>query len=271
MSLDNIMDKYVFLFGATGGVGELLAKELNRQGFKIIGIGRKEDILKKMKKEKIIEDYIIADVTKEEDINKVIEKIREYSNKFGKDNVYVFYNQGILHKKSDPKEYSYEDIQTSFNVNVKSIMYLDGQIYQYVGGIGYMISISAYYRGDWDRAYQVTKAALKAWVESVCCMNNYPTIFAVSPDTIYTGEKGMGTLLRGFPQIPAEILIPDIAREFKEFVNRRNKYTEFIYEIDSNSNVNKYILTEKDSNETGRIPYERKRFLGTVGKAIYVE
>lgn len=271
MSLDKVMmNQYVFLFGATGGIGELLAKELSKRGFKVIGIGRKEEILKKMKEEGIIENYIVADVMEEKDLVKVSEEIKDYSKRFGKENVYVFYNQGIINEKTNLEEFSFRDIETSIKVNLESIIKLDSLIYKYVGGIGYMVSISAYSRGLWDPLYQTTKAGLKAYVESMSLRNGFPKVFLVSPDTIKTGEKGMGSKLKDYPKIPGELFVYDLGKEFITFVNGNNKYFEVIYEIGNDLKIRKYKLTENErDSETGRIPYERKIFVDIIGEAVY--
>ena len=86
MSLDNIMmneekKEVIFLLGATGGIGKLLAEELKRNGYIVVGNGRKENVLIDMKNEGKIDDYIAGDLTKDEDRKRIIEKIKEYEEK----------------------------------------------------------------------------------------------------------------------------------------------------------------------------------------------
>nr|MCG2868040.1 SDR family NAD(P)-dependent oxidoreductase [Candidatus Nanopusillus sp.] len=86
MNLDNIMmneekKEVIFLLGATGGIGKLLAEELKRNGYIVVGNGRRENVLISMKNEGKIDDYVVGDLTKDEDRKKIIEKIKEYVNK----------------------------------------------------------------------------------------------------------------------------------------------------------------------------------------------
>jgi NADP-dependent 3-hydroxy acid dehydrogenase YdfG len=72
MSLDKIMmneekKEVILLLGATGGIGKSLAEELKKRGYIVVGNGRKENILKDMKNEGKIDDYIVGDLTRDDD------------------------------------------------------------------------------------------------------------------------------------------------------------------------------------------------------------
>ena len=241
MSLDNIMmneekREVIFLLGATGGIGKLLAEELKKKGYIIIGNGRKENILISMKNKEKIDNYIVGDLTKDEDRKKIIEKIEEYRDNGYK--VTIFYNIGVLYNYPDEfKNYTNKMIEESYKTNVISIEMMDRELEEkgfYLDTI-YMISISAFYRGNWDHEYQKTKSALKAHAELQILNRNNRRIIALFPDTIKTGEEGMGDKLKDYPKIPGEIFV----RKVVEITNGKYKeYSGFIFEI---SEYNKYI------------------------------
>ncbi|MCG2869095.1 MAG: hypothetical protein L7H07_03420, partial [Candidatus Nanopusillus sp.] len=64
MNLDNIMmneekKEVIFLLGATGGIGKLLAEELKINGYIVVGNGRRGEVLISMKNEGKIDDYVV--------------------------------------------------------------------------------------------------------------------------------------------------------------------------------------------------------------------
>jgi short-subunit dehydrogenase len=270
MSLDKIMmdnekKEVIFLLGATGGIGKLLAKELKKNGYIVVGNGRKEDILISMKNKGDIDDYIVGDLTKDSDRKKIIEKIKEYKYKGYK--VKIFYNLGILHAYSGEfKNYTNDMIENSYKTNVISIEEMDRELEEndlYLDTI-YMVSISAFYRGNWDPEYQKTKAALKAHAELQIFNSHGRRIIALFPDTIKTGEEGMGSKLKDYPKIPGELF----ARKVVEIINGKYKeYSGFMFEINNNNKVILYGLNP--SKITGAFEYHERKSLEEIGEAIY--
>ena len=267
MSLDNIMMKEsIFLLGATGGIGKLLAEELKKKGYIIVGNGRKENVLISMKnEEKIIDDYVVGDLTKDEDRKKIIEKIKEYRDKGYK--VTIFYNIGILYDYPGGfKNYTNEMIENSYKKNVISIEKMDRELEEkdfYLDTI-YMISISAFYRGNWDHEYQKTKAALKAHSELQILNRNNRRIIALFPDTIKTGEEGMGGKLKDYPKIPGEIFV----RKVVEIINGKYKeYSGFMFEIDNNNKIMLYGINP--SKITNAFEFYERKSLEEIGVAVY--
>ncbi|MGB9674818.1 MAG: SDR family NAD(P)-dependent oxidoreductase, partial [Nanopusillaceae archaeon] len=129
MSLDKeinkiMMEKAIVLMGVTGGIGKMLAKELKRNGYYVVGNGRKENVLEEMKKNEIIDDYVVGDLTKKEDREKIIEKIINLKNKGYE--VSIFYNLGILVPHSGNfADYKEDNIDLEYETNVKSIVKMD--------------------------------------------------------------------------------------------------------------------------------------------------
>ena len=271
MSLDNIMMKeekkeVIFLLGATGGIGKLLAEELKRNGYIVVGNGRKENVLIDMKNEGKINDYVVGDLTNDKDRKKIIEKIKEYVNK-GYIVKWVFYNIGILHPYlGEFKNYTTEMIDKSYEINVKSIEKMDNELEKndlYLDTI-YMISISAFFRGNWDHEYQKTKAALKAHAELQILNSKGRRIIALFPDTIKTGEEGMGSKLEGYPKIPGEMFV----RKVVEIMKRKyREYSGFTFEIGDDNIIRLYGINP--SKVTNAFEYLEKEFIEEMGKAVY--
>jgi len=266
MSLDNIMMKEsIFLLGATGGIGKLLSEELKRNGYIVVGNGRKENVLISMKNEGKIDDHIARDLTNDEDRKRIIEKIKEYRDKGYK--VTIFYNIGILYDyPGEFKNYTNEMIENSYKTNVISIEKMDRELEEndlYLDTI-YMVSISAFYRGNWDHEYQKTKAALKAHVEDQLLNSNGRRIIALFPDTIKTGEEGMGSKLKDYLKIPGELFVKKVA----EIINGKYKeYSGFIFEIDNNNIIKLYEINP--SKITNAFEYLEKEFIEEIGEAVY--
>jgi len=275
MNLDNIMmneekKEVIFLLGATGGIGKLLAEELKKNGYIVVGNGRREEVLISMKNEGKIDDYVVGDLTKDDSTKddgrkKIIEKIKEYVNKGYK--VTVFYNIGILYDyPGEFKNYTNKMIDDSYEINVKSIEKMDRELEEnglYLDTI-YMVSISAFYRGNWDHEYQKTKAALKAHTELQILNSNGRRIIALFPDTIKTGEEGMGSKLKEYPKIPGGIFVKKVV----EIINGKYKeYSGFIFEIDNNNIIKLYGMNP--SKITNAFEYLEKEFIEEIGKAIY--
>lgn len=270
MSLDDIMmneekKEVIFLLGATGGIGKLLAEELKKNEYVVVGNGRKENVLIEMKNEGKIDDYIVGDLTKDEDRKKIIEKIKEYVNKGYK--VTIFYNIGILYDyPGEFKNYTSEMIDNSYEINVKSIEKMDRELEEnglYLDTI-YMVSISAFYRGNWDHEYQKTKAALKAHAELQILNSKGRRIIALFPDTIKTGEEGMGSKLEGYPKIPGEMFVKKVVEIMK---GKYKEYSGFTFEIGDDNIIRLYRINP--SKITNAFEYLEKEFIEEMGKAVY--
>jgi len=307
MNLDNIMmneekKEVIFLLGATGGIGKLLAEELKRNGYIVVGNGRRENVLISMKNEGKIDDYVVADLTKDdltkdEGRKKIIEKIKEYVNKVlismknegkmdgGRKNVIekikeyvnkgykvtVFYNIGILYDyRGDISKYSIEEIRKAWETNVESIIATDIELLRnnLILDTIYMVSISAHFVEKVDPIYEITKAALDRYVARLKyddeVNNRKRRLIALSPDTIKTGEEGMGSKLKEYPKIPGEIFVKKVVEIIK---GKYKEYTEYMFEIDNNNIIKLYgINPSKDRNT---LDYLEKEFIEEIGKAVY--
>lgn len=94
----NFNEKVVLISGATGGMGEELAKQLSKEGCKLALFARREEKLRELSdKIKTISSkteciYMKCDVKKREDVKQVVEFTR---NKFGKIDVAIL-TAGVL-------------------------------------------------------------------------------------------------------------------------------------------------------------------------------
>jgi len=299
MNLDNIMmneekKEVIFLLGATGGIGKLLAEELKKNGYIVVGNGRRENVLISMKNEGKIDDYVVGDLTKDEDRKRIIEKIKEYVNKGYK--VTVFYNIGILYDyRGDISKYSIEEIRKAWETNVESIIATDIELLRnnLILDTIYMVSISAHFVEKVDPIYEITKAALDRYVAALIyddkVNNRERRIIELSPDTIKTGEEGMGSKLKEYPKIPGEIFVKKVV----EIINGKYKeYSGFIFEISEYKGIiakllnNKYIAKllnlfgidlrptiklygMNPSKDRNIFDYHEKKLLEKLGKAVY--
>jgi len=270
MSLDNIMMKEsIFLLGATGGIGKLLAEELKRNGYIVVGNGRKENVLIDMKNEGKINDYVVGDLTNDEDRKRIIEKIKEYVNKGYK--VWVFYNIGILYDyRGDISKYSIEEIRKAWETNVESIIATDIELLanNLILDTIYMVSISAHYVGGWDHIYQITKAALDRYIAALKYAdeinNRKRRLIALSPETIKTGEEGMGSKLKEHPKIPGEIFAKKVVEIIK---GKYKEYPEYLFEIDDNKIIKLYGINP--SKITNAFEFYERKSLEEIGVAVY--
>lgn len=85
----NVDDKVIILTGATGLLGTQYTKYLTNLGAKVVAVDIVVDGIEKLKKENVKEEnlfYIEADITKEQDVEKILKKSLE---KFGRIDVLV--------------------------------------------------------------------------------------------------------------------------------------------------------------------------------------
>ena len=97
----------IIITGASDGLGLELSKKLFKKRYKVIGISRT--------KPNIDIDYIKCDLTRDREINKAIDKIKEKHSDFK----YIINCAGIL-SESDLKNINFKDIDNLFKVNIQA-------------------------------------------------------------------------------------------------------------------------------------------------------
>ncbi len=232
MTLDDMMN--VYLIGATGGIGQLLTEELTKRGYYVVGIGRRENILKKLKERGITKEYIVADITRKEDRKRIIERLNS--------NSILIYNQGLI--DPDRLENTEEDkIRKIFEINIISIMLMDREMIleqKLPKRIIYMASISSLLSWDGGSAYQASKTALLAYVSAMRIQDkatgrNLERI-VIYPDTIKTG--GMDRGLEQYPKIDGKVFVQEVVN----IIDGKYKGMDFLFQIDIDNKVRLYRL-----------------------------
>lgn len=116
-----IKDKVVIITGASSGIGEATAKLLASKGAKIVLGARREDKLKQIADEIILNGgqavYHVLDVTNQEDNNRIVQLAIE---KFGHVDV-IFLNAGLM-PNSPLSALKTEDWHQMIDVNVKGVL-----------------------------------------------------------------------------------------------------------------------------------------------------
>ncbi|MDC0458140.1 SDR family oxidoreductase, partial [Alphaproteobacteria bacterium] len=149
----------VLITGASKGLGSNFAKVLANDGFRIIGVGRNKDDLKKVISElpnsKLNHDYLVLDITDENQVQEKLKNIQIYG---------LVNNAGIANTKLLHEE-TYEDINRIVNTNLigslnVSKAIIPNMIQNKCGRIVNIASALGHRPLSYVGAYSATKAAL---------------------------------------------------------------------------------------------------------------
>ena len=116
--MGRLQDKVAVITGGAGGIGKVTAKRFLDEGASVVLVDLFEDALAEAKKE--LGDNVLtveADVTKEEDVQKYVDKTVEH---FGKIDIF-FNNAGIEGKVAPITEQKVEDFDKVMAVNVRGM------------------------------------------------------------------------------------------------------------------------------------------------------
>lgn len=117
--MKNLNNKAVVITGGAGGIGSITAKKFAEEGAKVLLVDINEEDLKDHVNTigKADVYYQVADVTKEEDVKKYVDKAEKL---FG--NVDIFFNNAGIEGKVAPLEnYPMEEFNKVMDVNVKGV------------------------------------------------------------------------------------------------------------------------------------------------------
>ncbi|WP_298834279.1 glucose 1-dehydrogenase [uncultured Planococcus sp.] len=116
--MGRLQDKVAVITGGAGGIGKVTAKRFLEEGASVVLVDLFEDALADAKKE--LGDNVLtvqADVSKEEDVQKYVDKTVE---QFGKIDIF-FNNAGIEGKVAPITEQKVEDFDKVIAVNVRGV------------------------------------------------------------------------------------------------------------------------------------------------------
>ena len=157
--MKNIDINSVLITGASKGLGSNFAKVLANDGFRIIGVGRNKDDLKKVISElpnsQLNHDYLVLDITDENQVQEKLKNIQIYG---------LVNNAGIANTKLLHEE-TYEDINRIVNTNLigslnVSKAIIPNMIQNKCGRIVNIASALGHRPLSYVGAYSATKAAL---------------------------------------------------------------------------------------------------------------
>ncbi|VVB85202.1 L-rhamnose 1-dehydrogenase (NADP(+)) [uncultured archaeon] len=219
-----LQNKSMIITGSGRGIGEYIAKRLAREGANIVVTGRTTKDIENVSKE--INDaggrsiFIRGDVTREEDVKKVIQKT---ITEFGKVDVCVN-NAGIGLKKyiweTDVKEF--EEVM---EVNVKGTFLYMKQIIPEMernGGLIINISSGAGKEGiPLLGAYCASKFAVIGLTESAAAEVENIKIVALCPGSVDTGM-----FRRLFPGEKADLKPYEVAEKVADICANPGKYRQ---------------------------------------------
>ena len=222
--LMKLQNKSVIVTGSGRGIGEYIAKRLGREGANIVVTGRTTKDIEKVSEEINNEGgrsiFIKGDVTREEDVKKVIHgTIKE----FGKVDL-VVNNAGIGLKKYI-WETGVEEFGELMDVNVKGVfLYMKHIIPEMKinGGLIINISSGAGKEGiPMLGAYCASKFAVIGLTESAAAEVNNVKIVALCPGSVDTGM-----FKRLFPGEKADLKPDDVAQKVADICTHPEKYRQ---------------------------------------------
>ncbi|MCZ7391777.1 MAG: SDR family oxidoreductase [Candidatus Methanoperedens sp.] len=219
MKLEN---KTIIVTGSGRGIGEYIAKRLGREGANMVVTGRTEEDIEKVSKE--INDtggkaiFIRGDVTREEDVKKVINKAIK---KFGK--VDVLINNAGVGLRKYLWETEVEEFEEVMDVNVKGVfLYMKNIIPEMEkhGGLIINISSGAGKTGiPTLSAYCASKFAVIGLTEAAAAEVKNIKIVALCPASVDTGM-----FKRLFPYEEADLKPEDVAEKIADICIHPGKY-----------------------------------------------
>jgi NADP-dependent 3-hydroxy acid dehydrogenase YdfG len=162
-----LRNKVALITGATGGIGEAVARNLDEAGVRLILTGRSEEKLKKLANELRAADYVAGEVTDaglpDRLVNHALEKFK------GLD--VVFSNAGVMNVGAI-EDVDIEKICEMVRINVESVYRLGYTVLRHFKkqGSGYLIhtsSISGLKTDATLGAYSGTKFAVEAFTDAL--------------------------------------------------------------------------------------------------------
>ena len=119
---NRLKNKAALVTGGGSGIGRTLAERLAREGADVLIIGRNEEALKSSADQSGKISYVVADITKTEDIERMLSEVQQ---RFGKLDVLV--NNAGVAPVTPFEEVDMSEFDSVFNVNVRGLVDLTRQ------------------------------------------------------------------------------------------------------------------------------------------------
>ncbi|WP_214860137.1 SDR family oxidoreductase [Exiguobacterium sp. s161] len=191
-----IQDKVVIITGASSGIGEATAKELAKQGAKLVLAARRENRLQELVKAVEAEGaqavYQVTDVTDREQVDALAKLAKD---KFG--SVDVIVNNAGLMPLSHLHKNQQDEWNTMVDVNIKGVLHGIGAVLPYMREqkSGHVINISSVAGHEVmpsSAVYSGTKFAVRAITEGLRkeeSVENHIRATIISPGAVDTELK----------------------------------------------------------------------------------
>jgi uncharacterized oxidoreductase len=196
----NIENKTILITGGGTGIGFSIAQKLSGKGNSIVLAGRREDKLKDAAAQLQNTTYIVADVTKEADVENLVQQVKK---QFGGLDILVN-NAGVVTAYPlDSEDGVYEKAKFEMDLNYLSVVRLTEKLLPLLkaskdAAIINIESIVSYLPATVIATYSATKAALHSYSQSLRLVlqktNPSVKVFEVFPPFVDTDmTKGFDT------------------------------------------------------------------------------
>lgn len=217
----NIENKTILITGGGTGIGFSIAKKLSGKGNSIVLAGRREDKLKEAAAQLPNTSYVVADVTKEADVENLVLQVKK---QFGGLDILVN-NAGVVTAYPlDSEDGVYEKAKFEMDLNYLSVVRLTEKLLPLLkaskdAAIINIESIVSYLPATVIATYSATKAALHSYSQSLRLVlqktNPSVKVFEVFPPFVDTD------MTKGFD---ADKLSPDEVAQDIYTALQKNEY-----------------------------------------------
>lgn len=231
-----LKDKTIIVTGASSGIGKAITKLLiNKFNANVIGIARREEKLKELKNNFGIKfDYVVADVSKKEDWQKIFENTKDKNVKL------LINNAGTMHPFMSACKIEEEVVEKIFKTNFYSSYYGYKTFCEYFKhqkdcGIVNICSASAICSIPGESIYSASKSAQVAF-SKIISSEEKGKIFigtylpgSTNTNLFINNDNSKPILDEKTKRLANKIFMPceKMARKIVKAINKRKRYKKF--------------------------------------------